>query len=140
MVYSYISRLSFFYEWAMQDPALVQRLRSLRRSVATARRERSRGPDPREQVLYHYLTTLDRAREEGIPRRETETPREYRSKLDHRVPETEPAMGELTEAFIEARYSEHSITHDDAEAAKGGWQRLRRAIARLRRRSRAEAS
>lgn len=109
-------------------PALVQRLRSLRRSVATARRERSRGPDPREQVLYHYLTTLDRAREEGIPRRETETPREYRSKLDHRVPETEPAMGELTEAFIEARYSTHPVTPEDVAEQEAHAASVRRAL------------
>lgn len=59
--------------------------------------------------------------------------------LAQQLPEADMDLHSLSEAFLEARYSEHAITQDDAEAAKGGWQRVRRALAHLRRR-RAEAS
>ena len=72
----------------------------------------------REQVFYYYLDTLDRARDVGLPRRDTQTPYEYQSTLDPNLTEAHNALDHLTETFIAARYSEHSITEEDVQHLK----------------------
>ncbi len=98
-----------------------------------------RGMSPRERVRYFYLSVLHRSAREGFGRPPSATPLEYEAMLAERLPEVNDEVHRLSQAFLEARYSEHSITHDDAEVAKGGWQRVRRSLAHLRRRGRAEA-
>ena len=99
-----------------------------------------RGMTPRDRVRYYYLSVLHRSAREGFGRPPATTPLEYDAMLAERLPEATEEVHRLSQAFVEARYSEHSITHSDAEAAKGGWQRLRRALARLRRRDRTATS
>jgi hypothetical protein len=121
---------------------VAQRL-AARRARAGARAWRYfslRGMTPRDRVRYYYLSVLHRSAREGFGRPPAATPLEYDAMLAERLPEVTVEVHRLSQAFVEARYSEHSITHNDAEAAKGGWQRLRRALAQLRRRGRAEAS
>ena len=120
---------------------VAQRLAARRaRGVARAWRYFSlRGMSPRDRVRYFYLSVLHRSAREGLGRPPAATPLEYEAMLAQQLPEADMDLHSLSEAFLEARYSEHAITQDDAEAAKGGWQRVRRALAHLRRR-RAEAS
>ena len=120
---------------------VAQRLAARRsRGVTRAWRYFSlRGMTPRERVRYFYLSVLHRSAREGLGRPPAATPLEYEAMLAQHLPEADEDLHRLSEAFLEARYSEHSITHDDAEAAKGGWQHVRRALAHLRRRGRAEA-
>jgi len=92
-----------------------------------------RSMSPRERVRYYYLSVLHRSAREGFGRPPSATPLEYDAMLAAHLPEASEDVHLLSQAFVEARYSEHGISRDDAEAAKGGWQRLRRALTRLRR-------
>jgi hypothetical protein len=128
---------------------VAQRVRTEVTQRLTARRAREasrawrffslRGMSPRERVRYYYLSVLHRGARAGIARPPAATPLEYEALLTRHLPEADQDLHDLSAAFIEARYSEHSISHGDAEAVKGRWQRVRRALAHLRRR-RAEAS
>lgn len=84
---------------------------------------------PREQIRYYYLALVRRAGERGVGRRESETPLEYVQNLKEVWPEAEGDLDELTQAFLEARYSPQPIEKADANSIKERWKRLK---ARLR--------
>jgi hypothetical protein len=115
-------------------PALIRRLRPTR-STSGTEQERPRGPTSRQQLIYHYLTTLDRAKEAGLPRRHTETPYEYRRTLEPHLAESAEAMQGLTESFIVARYSVHSIKPEEVARQQSNAREVQRA---LRERNRSE--
>ncbi len=89
-----------------------------------------RGLSPRDLVRYFYLSTERRADKAGQPRRPGQTPYEYRAALDETFPDLEPDLTGLTEAFVEARYSQQPIEKEDAEAVKPLWQRIKAALRR----------
>jgi hypothetical protein len=88
---------------------------------------------PRERILYYYWSILKRAERWGLPRRPAQTPREYRASLEPHLPEVDAEMGELTEGFIEARYSRHSVEAADAESIKEDWQKVKGSLRMLKR-------
>ena len=90
---------------------------------------------PRDRVRYYYLSTIERATGLGIPRGRTQTPYEYQAVLAGRLPDAEPMMSELTEAFVEARYSSHTISRRDEEKARVVFAELRRLLRRSREQS-----
>lgn len=90
---------------------------------------------PRAQVLYYYLSVLHRAAKQGLPRRPAETPDEYRATLRPNLPEAQGEMDQLTQAFIEARYSRHTIEPDDARHVRSIWQRVKAALQALKRKA-----
>lgn len=108
-------------------PALVQRLRSAA-SRGKGRTPRTGGRSPREQIIYHYLTTLDQAQERGVGRRPTETPYEYREKLMLNLVEEQEALDSLTEAFVAARYSTYRFTSEEIKAAAAHAAALRQRL------------
>ena len=83
---------------------------------------------PRELVRYFYRSTLRRAAALGIARRHGQTPNEYNAALSERLPELQPDLAELTEAFIVAHYSTHPIGPDDARRTRRPWSRVRRRL------------
>ena len=86
------------------------------------------GLSPREQILYYYLSILHRARQHGIPRRAAQTPHEYSATLEPSLPEAQQEMGTLTDAFVEARYSRHTIGSDRASRVRASWQQVKAAL------------
>jgi hypothetical protein len=92
---------------------------------------------PRERILYYYLSILRRAGQRGIPRRQAETPREYEDALNPRLPEAQQDLTQLTEAFIEARYSLHIFDRKHDQQARTHWKRVRAALQALKRRAEA---
>lgn len=88
---------------------------------------------PRAQVLYYYLSVLHRAAKQGFSRRPAETPDEYRATLRPNLPEAQGEMDQLTQAFIEARYSRHTIEPDDARHVRSSWQQVKAALRALKR-------
>jgi hypothetical protein len=93
----------------------------------------------RERVLYQYYRVLQRAKRRGLPRRVSETPSEYEHSVARSLPETEAEMASLTDAFVEARFSEHAVgsetvrhTRDWARAIKRALSTLGRGTARNR--------
>ncbi len=107
-------------------PALVRRV--LRPRARTRNLRRARGRSLREQLRYAYLVTLDRAGEEGVPRRQTETPYEYSHKLDRQLAEGSEALEALTQAFVEARYSTHPVTAEDVATQEANAEKVRRGL------------
>ena len=88
---------------------------------------------PRDRVRYYYLSTVQRSARQGFGRPRSRTPLEYEETLAEEVPVVADQVRDLTWAFVEARYSEHSITRDDASAIRAAWRRIKRALARRRR-------
>lgn len=89
------------------------------------------GLSPRERILYYYLNVLERAAQNGPARRPDQTPYEYEPDLSHSVPEAQPAINLLTQAFVRARYSQEPWFEGQADLAKSLWQHIRRALRQL---------
>ncbi|GAB4216450.1 MAG: hypothetical protein OHK0022_57590 [Roseiflexaceae bacterium] len=83
---------------------------------------------PREQVRYFYRSTLRRAAQRGLPRRDAQTPHEYREALGQRLPEAQQDLDALTNAFVEAHYSPQPVDTERAAQARRPWERLRRML------------
>jgi hypothetical protein len=83
-------------------------------------------------VRYFYLSAVRRAEQAGQARRPGQTPYEYQADLRERFSDLEPDLGDLTEGFVKARYSQHAVEREDAEAVKGPWQRIKAALRQRR--------
>lgn len=87
---------------------------------------------PREQVRFFYLALVRRAGEQGVNRKENETPLEYMSDLSHAWPEEKEHVSTLTGAFMDARYSPKPIEEEEAGLVRTVWKQVRRHIRRRR--------
>jgi len=97
---------------------------------------------PRQRVVFYYLALVRRGAESGLPRQPAQTPYEYAEQVraamaSGRLPAgTRPAEQELgdleniTDGFLEARYSLHEVTDQQAGGVKESWQRLKRLFRR----------
>lgn len=85
-------------------------------------------PSPRQNVLNYYRNILQRAAQQGIGRQQTQTPYEYDHTLEPKLPAAQEELAHLTDAFVEARYSQHDITPEDAERARKEWERVKDAL------------
>jgi hypothetical protein len=91
---------------------------------------------PRERILYYYLSILRRAGQQGFPRQQAQTPYEYTATLDPHLPQAQEEMDVLTQAFVEARYSPHTIAPDWAGRVHAHWEQVKAALRALRDRAR----
>jgi hypothetical protein len=80
---------------------------------------------PREKVYYFYLSTVKRATQQGVTRKESETPLEFVDDLKTNWPDAEQEIEELTDAFLQARYSPKPIEEDIIPSIKKQWKRLK---------------
>jgi hypothetical protein len=83
------------------------------------------GLTPREQVIQLYLTLLQLSREEGAPRKPGETPHQFSQNLITEYPNIAPDLLEVTDAFIEARYSQHPIPAEKVPPLQSAWGHIR---------------
>jgi hypothetical protein len=90
------------------------------------------GLSPRERILYYYLSILKRARRQGYPRPPTRTPYEYEGELAPHLPEAVSDWEALTEAFVEVRYSRHTVPEEEDRTVRSHWERVRAVLRRLR--------
>ena len=88
---------------------------------------------PRERILYYYLSILRRAERQGFPRQRAQTPHEYHVTLSPHLPQARQEMDLLTQAFVEARYSQHVIEPGQARRVRVDWQRVKAALQALKR-------
>jgi hypothetical protein len=88
---------------------------------------------PRERILYYYLSILRRAGQRGFPRQQAQTPHEYDATLGPHLPEAQQEMGQLTQAFVEARYSRHAIGREEDQQVQTVWKKVRAALRALKR-------
>ena len=111
----------------------ARRTRPGRQPASRFRFFRLGAQSPRERVLYYYLSTLRRASRIGVPRRQSQTPREYDLVLGPRLADSEVALEALTEAFVEARYSPHEVERDQERQVRRHWRQVKVALRALRR-------
>jgi hypothetical protein len=88
---------------------------------------------PRQRVLFFYLALVRRGADAGIPRHPDQTPYEYQQALDKYFLQAEQApeaaqLRTLTDSFLEARYSLHPISVEQAGLVKRIWARLRQVL------------
>jgi hypothetical protein len=113
-------------------PRGLARRRARRGRESTARFPWPRARSPREWVLHYYLNALRQADKEGYPRRAPQTPLEYGEVLKPNLPDAQQEMDLLTQAFVEARYSQHSIAPDRVGRVRATWRRVIEALRSLR--------
>jgi hypothetical protein len=115
---------------------------SMRRLLSAEGRARGRRPrprgrfpvlrpgslPPRERIRYYYANLLRRAARLGLEREGSQTPLEYEEEVEPALPQRGPDLRLLTQAFIEARYSAHPITPEQAKDAAAQLRRLRGAL------------
>jgi len=87
---------------------------------------------PRQQVLFYFQAFLRKAEQRGIRRRKAETPYEYARAVQASMPEVKPNLEPFIDTFVEARYSLHTISDDQANRAHRWWQNLRKVILRTK--------
>jgi hypothetical protein len=135
----------------------LRRLRSLDdggERVAPSRLFNPRRLSPRQQVIFYYLAIVRRGADKGVPRPAAQTPLEYSQRLNSYLanivsqaphgredkapvsPAADPEnFGEdimaITDKFIEARYSQHPITLQQASLARLSWERILRLFRRV---------
>lgn len=93
---------------------------------------------PRQKVIFYYLAMVKRAREAGLPRQADQTPYEYARALTSSLEDGKQDVGEMTESFIEARYSRHDIPARAAIRAASIWEILRQVFKNVRKARQAE--
>jgi hypothetical protein len=85
----------------------------------------------REHVRRLYLLMLERAQQAGAGRAPHQTPNEYRRHLEPRVSGEEEALQGLTEAFVQARYSQRDFAQEDLQLLRRMFNRLRSRLRRV---------
>jgi len=136
--------------WSAISGATRQVASTIREEISRRMAARRKGPSPwryvslrrmspRDRVRYFYLSVLHRAQRQGLGRRPALTPLEYEALLGEQLADAEISVHELTQAFIEARYSEHNVDQQGANLAQRAWQRIKRALTMRRRASQPDA-
>ncbi len=95
------------------------------------RRLRLRGLSPAEQIRRLYLDLVEEAGAQGLPRRESETPYRYASRLAPHVGPGAEDLRRLTEAFVAVRYARHRPDRATAARMQRHWRRLRDHVRRM---------
>jgi hypothetical protein len=85
---------------------------------------------PRQKVVFYYLALIRRGGERGFARRPVQTAYEYQETLQSALEGGEEDLSGLTEAFVEARYSQHSVTTDQVSRVKRWWEEIRKRLRR----------
>jgi hypothetical protein len=118
---------------AIQERLRRRRARRLGSSDEPSGWLRLRNLGPRELILYFYVSLLQRAEGVGWKREKGQTPYEYGRDLAQHLPDRKGEVDALTEAFVRARYSPSPVSPDEAQRARGPWQRLRDSMQTRRR-------
>lgn len=109
----------------------LKRLRINQRSLAEKSSPgflRLRRLSPRQRVQFFYLAMVRRGGETGITRHASQTPYEYSHLVQTQVSEADQDLEAMTDAFVEARYSRHEITLQQARLVQQYWERVKRAL------------
>jgi hypothetical protein len=100
---------------------LLERLARLR-ALAQGRGEHHRRSIASVRKL--YASMVDLAAEAGHPRRQAETPYEYRRTLGQAFPGGEEAIEAITEAYVRTHYGQVPDTQTEMEQLVRYWQQL----------------
>jgi hypothetical protein len=109
-----------------------RRRRGERRKESARRFFRLGALSPRERALYYYLSILRRAGQRGFRRKDSQTPYEYDATLEPHLPQAQEEMKQLTDDFVEARYSPHPIDEAREKQVRSRWKEVKAALRALR--------
>ena len=79
----------------------------------------------RQKIFFYYHALLRRGDETGLSRINSQTPEEYAITLEKSLPTVENEIASLTDAFNEARYSNHHFQPEDTKRVKKYWEQIR---------------
>jgi hypothetical protein len=88
----------------------------------------SRNLPPRQRILLTYLAMLHYNSQYGIQRRKSQTPFEYARMLSALTPDIGQDLEAITVSFVEARYTRHNITKEQASATQDTWDNLQKTL------------
>ncbi len=83
---------------------------------------------PRQRILLLYLAMIAWNEHSGIHRKRTDTPYEYAAYLSSLIPDQKEMIKELTQVFIEARYTRHQLTINQSTGAQAAWEQIQEAV------------
>ena len=84
--------------------------------------------DARQRVAFFYLALVRRGGESGLPRSQSQTPSEYALTLESALPDVDREIASLTDAFIEARYTQRPVQPEKAGLVRAAWEKVRSAL------------
>jgi len=84
--------------------------------------------DPRAKIILLYRRLVEEASHQGIRRLEHQTPYQYRELLEGSLPEVTGEVTDITEGFVEARYSRHPIDDPVADRLADESTRVRQSL------------
>jgi hypothetical protein len=116
----------------LRSPAPESAMASPSVRMSKSARPNLREMTARALVRYYYAQLLQRGIQSGVPRGQSQTPSEYARLLDQRAPEVAEDVAHLTDAFVEARYSTHDMTDQQAGAVREWFEHARAALRRRR--------
>ena len=113
--------------------AVVSRLRKAAARSGLPRLGRAPGLDwrrldARRRVIHVYLDLLQRTAAAGLGRKPAQTPGQYRADLRPRLEAAQDELDLATGAFIEARYSAHPLSEEQAGQAAAAVERVEQAL------------
>jgi hypothetical protein len=118
--------------WRQRIEVRLRREAAQRMSEAHENRaswwQRWRARTTRERVRRLYLALVSRAAQAGHPRLVHQTPFEYATRLEPHLAEERDALRQLTDAFVEARYSRRVFEPEQVSLLRRIWQRLQAAL------------
>jgi hypothetical protein len=109
----------------LEEP--FQRLRGQTKPLAESlsRKRKKLSPNsPRESVFFTYWQMLQENASVTLGREPAQTPDEYGKDLRQKLPDAAEEISELTDRFIEARYTSHEVSEEEARTTRSLWQRF----------------
>jgi hypothetical protein len=85
-------------------------------------------PETRRIIRSVYQALLASAHARGRPRPRSETPIEYRPKLEVEWPTSHEVLGVITDGYVEARYALEPPAAEQAQRVSQAWERLQQVL------------
>ncbi|HZO73695.1 MAG TPA: DUF4129 domain-containing protein [Ktedonobacteraceae bacterium] len=92
--------------------------------VAAAQEEEISGTPTARSIRELYRAMLRWAASQGYPRKQDETPYEFRQRLDEGMPLVEPELSIMTDAYAAIRYGGATLDEADLALVQRDWQTL----------------
>ncbi len=84
--------------------------------------------DPRARIIVLYKSLIDYAGSQGIKRKDYQTPYQYKTQLEGSVPEVSGEVADVTEGFVEARYSAHPLDASTADRLAADYSQIKKSL------------
>ena len=97
----------------------------------SSRKRESAPTDPRGRIIYLYKELIYFAGEHGIRRQEHQTPYQYKATFENKVPVVVNDVTDVTNVFVESRYSTHPVGEQDAARFSNELENIKKTLTTL---------